>query len=185
MSETNPGVLPTEFSEEEKAQLVEEVQRDKELADESNPSNLLVRGALLRCSCGTHPRRLNLPKSYGVYAADEQHPKVHQDNCKVGDTNNISYYGVCKSNCKPEGSCQICLEPYVTPEGKKTSTSKVEGNKCVPVIVGNWYDPKEDDMIYDMDVKKDIPCLTSNSFLVCKYGGVIEVITSGQEFEEE
>ena len=182
MSENATGTLPTGLSEKEKELLVEEIQRDKELADESEPSSILVRGALLRCSCGTHPRRLNLSKSYGMYAIDEQHPKVHQDNCKVGDTNNITYYGVCKSNCKPEGSHHISLEPYVTPDGKKTSSSKVEGNKCVPIIVGNWMDPKEDDMIYDMDVDRVIPCLTTNSFLVCKYGGIIEVITSGQEY---
>lgn len=177
--------LPDEFSEEEKKLLEEEVQRDKELKSEAEPSNLLVRGALLKCSCGTHPRRLNLPKSYGVYAIDEQHPKVHQDNCVVGDNNNISYYGVCKSNCKPKGTSHICLEPYVTPEGKKTSDSKIEGNKCIPVIVGNWFDPKDDDQIFDMDVMRDIPCLTSNSFLVCKYGGIIEVITSGQDYDGE
>lgn len=175
--------LPDEFSEEEKEKLVEEVQRDKELADEMMPSSFLVRGALLRCSCGTHPRRLNLLESYGVYVEDEQHPKVHQENCKVGDESNICYYGVCKSNCKPKGSYNICLEPYVTPDGHKVSKSKVEGNKCVPVIIGNWYDPKEDDLIYDMDVQRKIPSLTKNSFLVCKYGGVIEVVTSGQEYE--
>lgn len=185
MSDNAPGMLPEEFSEEEKAMLVEEVQRDKELADESNPINILVREALLRCSCGTHPRRLNLPVSYGMYAKDEQHPKVHQENCVVGDENNISYYGVCKSNCKPQGTEFITLEPYVTPDGKKTSKEKVEGNKCVPMIVGSWMDPKEDDMIYDMDRQCEYPCLTSNSFLVCKYGGVIEVLSSGQEYTEE
>ena len=185
MKNNESGKLPEEFSDEEKLMIEEEIQRDKELADESAPSSILVRGALLRCSCGTHPRRLNLPKSYSVYATDEQHPKVHQENCIVGDSNNISYYGVCKSNCKPDESEHICLEPYVTPEGVKTSDSKVEGNKCMPAIIGNWMDVKENDTIYDIDLGRDIPCLTTNSFMVCRYGGVIEVLTSGQEYIEE
>ena len=178
------AVAISDLSDEERNQLEAEIQSQRSLKDENAPSNLVTRGALLRCSCGTHPRRLNLPQSYGVYATDERHPKMHQDNCIVGDDNNISYYGVCKSNCTPENSCSICLEPYVTPDGVKTSSEKVDGNKCVPVIVGNWFDPKEDDKIYDMDVQSNIPCITANSFLVCKYGGIIEVLTSGQEFQE-
>lgn len=183
MTKDKSGVteLPDEFTQEEKKVLEEELLRDKELQDEANPANLLVRGALLRCSCGTHPRKLNLPQSYGVYADNKEHPKVHQNNCVVGDEGNISYYGVCKSNTKPKNGKQVCLEPYVTPEGKKTSASKIDGIQCQPVIVGNWFDAKEDDLIYDMDADAYYPCLTTNSFLVCKYGGIIEVLKSGQE----
>ena len=184
MGEANTGALPEDLSEDEKKQLEEEIQRQRSLKDENDPANLLTRGALLRCSCGTHPRRLNLPQSYGVYATDEMHPKMHQDNCIYAEVDNhISYFGVCKSNCTPPNSCKICLEPYVTPEGVKTSPGKVEGNRCIPLIVGNWFDPKDDDKIYDMDVGRNIPCITSNSFLVCKFGGIIEVLTSGQEFQ--
>ncbi|BCJ93046.1 hypothetical protein acsn021_06150 [Anaerocolumna cellulosilytica] len=170
-----------ELSEDEKKLLLEEVQKSRDLGDEEAPSNLMVRGALLRCSCGTHPRRLNLPKSYGVYATDTQHPKVHELNNLVGDDKNIAYFGVCKSNNPPQ-SDTITLEPYVTPEGKKTSDSNAEGKKCEPIILGNWLDSKENDLIYDEDNDKKVPCLTVNAFTVCKYGGVIVPLTSGQEY---
>lgn len=185
MAEEIGTELNAEYSKEELEQLEEEVQNSRDLGDEQSPCNILVRGALLRCSCGSHPRRLNLPLSYGVYAVDEKHPKVHLENCEVGDPKNISYYGVCQSSTPPSSE-QICLEPYVSPEGKRASTSNAEGKKCTPVIVEKkWFDGKDDDYIYDIDKDANLESITMNSFMVCKYGGVITPVTSGQEFSEE
>lgn len=80
---------------------------EKELADELDwgtpkPENILVRGALLKCNCGTHPRRLNLPKSYGSYVDEQmEHPFVSEKDCifcEGGSDGNITYFGVCKSD---------------------------------------------------------------------------------------
>ena len=40
----------------------------------------LVRGAKLRCSCGSHGRCLNLPKSHGVYYNGA--PLVFESDCE-------------------------------------------------------------------------------------------------------
>ena len=173
-----------EMNSKDEKYLEEEFKRDREKADESQEVNLLVRGALLRCSCCTHPRRLNLPLSYGVYVKDPRHGKMHERNNIVGDPNNIAYYGVCQSSTPPD-SPTVCLEPYVTPQGEKTSTGKIDGKMCTPVIVGKWIDPKDDEDIFDQDDNTTYKAITSNSFLVCQFGGLIEPLTSGQEFEDE
>lgn len=177
--------LNGELDLEDQKKIEEEMKRVREEdADEKNPNSILVRGARLWCSCGSHPRRLNLPKSYGVYAKDEKHPKVHMENNDVGDDKNIAYYGVCNSDTHPESE-MICVEPYVTDDGKKTSDSNIDGYMCTPYILGTWLDPKEDEVIFDQDKGKNFSGLTTNSFLVCKYGGIIEVETSGQEYDGE
>lgn len=172
-----------ELSLEDQKKIEEEMKKSREEEeDEENPNNILVRGARLWCSCGTHPRRLNLPLSYGVYAKDEKHPKVHMRNNEVGDDKNIAYYGVCQSENPPKEK-MICVEPYVTDDGKKTSDSNIDGYMCTPYILGSWLDVKEDEVIFDQDKNKNFSGLTTKSFLVCKYGGVIEVETSGQEYD--
>lgn len=55
----------------------------------------LVRGALLSCDFGSHPRRLNLLKSHGIYIKD--HPMIMDSDCIVDE--NITYFGVCSSPC--------------------------------------------------------------------------------------
>lgn len=170
------------LSEENRLKL-EELTKEKEQGDDS-PANILVRGALLKCSCGSHCRRLNLPLSYGVYVGDPNHPKVHEENCIVGDVNNVAYFGVCQGQKTPEESETICLEPYVWPNGQKTSETKITGKKCKPIILGQWFDTVEDEVIYDADVNKELAGLKTKSFLVCKYGGMITPQSSGQEFTE-
>lgn len=62
----------------------------------------LVRGALLECSCGSYPRRMNLPKCHGVYIG--KNPMVNSGDHKSGD--NIQSFGSCKKKdnkpCTPE-----------------------------------------------------------------------------------
>lgn len=168
---------------EENLELIKELEREAELGDDA-PENILVRGALLQCSCGTHCRRLNLPMSYGVYIEDVEHPKVHEKNCTVGDDNNISYFGVCKSGNKPENSKEVCLEPYIWPDGTKTSSSNIDGTMCKPVTLGKWFDTLDDEKILDLDDGEKYSGLKMKSFLVCKYGGLIMAKESGQNYTE-
>ena len=157
---------------------------DEEEQGGDSPSNILVRGALLKCSCGSHCRRLNLPESYGVYIEDPNHPKVHEANCIVGDDKNITYFGVCQGGNPPQGE-DICLEPYVWPNGQKTSDAKITGKRCKPIILGQWFDTVEDEVIYDADANQEFTGIKMKSFLACKYGGIITPQSSGQEFTEE
>ena len=50
----------------------------------------------------------------------------------------------------------------------------------MPVIVNVWDDTHDDTHIG----KEGEPALTTRSFLVCKYNGLIEIVRSGQEDED-
>lgn len=53
----------------------------------------LVRGALLECSCGSYPRRMNLPTCHGVYIG--KNPMVNSGDYASAD--NIPCFGGCKN----------------------------------------------------------------------------------------
>ena len=53
----------------------------------------LVRGALLECSCGNYPRRMNLPTCHGVYIG--KNPMVNSGDYASAD--NIPCFGGCKN----------------------------------------------------------------------------------------
>ncbi|WP_284345840.1 PAAR-like protein [[Clostridium] colinum] len=56
----------------------------------------LVRGALLKCRCGSHERKLNILKDHGVYV--EEKPLAHKlDKLEF---ENIMSFGVCSSDSK-------------------------------------------------------------------------------------
>lgn len=187
------GKNQEELTEKEAEELAEiEKSLQKESLNNRLPNSILVRGATLVCTNGTHARKLNLPKDYGMYITGTEMPKVHENNCKVGDDKNISYYGICKSKNPPEGE-SIYLEPYTDEEGNKTSdekgkwpdgTSKREdpvcGVQCQPCILGKWLNPVEDEKIYDQDEHKYYQAISQASILVCKYGGFICAKKSGQ-----
>ena len=46
-----------------------------------NEQVYLVRGAMLSCRMGSHPRRLNLPQSHGEYICD--HPVIMDEDCTI------------------------------------------------------------------------------------------------------
>ncbi|SFR67911.1 PAAR-like protein [Anaeromicropila populeti] len=145
----------------------------------------LMRGALLQCNCGSHPRRLNLPEDHGevVITEDEyKHPIVHENDCVIGPTGNIDYFGVCSN--LPKNANPIVLTPYV-PDGEETppAGSIVEGGKCIPVFpLNKWSDTKEDVRIQD---GSDCKVVTTKSFLKCLNGGIITPLSSGMEYKGE
>ncbi len=145
----------------------------------------LVRGAELKCTCGTNKRKLNLGECHGVYI--KGHAVVHELDCIQGDTENITWFGACKS-AKEELETDDIL--VVGDDGKKRS-----GKKCKPHIIGVWMDSYDATKIVDNgdkitdDTGNPVACntLTVGSFLVCKYGGIIAPMNSGQarEIKEE
>lgn len=133
----------------------------------------LVRGAMLACQYGSHPRRLNLPQCHGVYMMEK--PVVREDDCVV--EKNIKFFGICQCGTPPEGAENVKLVAYGKDEESKEN---VEGPKCAPDIVGKWRAVKE-----STEISGKEKAVTMNSYLVCRCGGLIQPISSGQDYEEE
>ena len=155
----------------------------------------LVRGALLRCDYGSHPRKLNLPVCHAVYSEDA--PVVHDKDCEVGDEKNISTFGICDSPklaSEIESGKNIFQKWFksdkillVSEDGK----SNIKGYPCTPVIVGGkWLNSHPHTLIaknclgakfISPENRTYYPALTTDSFLVCKFCGLIEPENSGQD----
>lgn len=73
---------------------------------------------------------------------------------------------------------EIRLAGYV-PEGKKEEVEDVQGLECTPDIIGEWRGIKK-----RTNVAGDFPALTMESYLICSCGGIIQPVTSGQEYKE-
>ncbi len=155
--------------------------------DGKKNNEYLVRGAELQCTGGTHTRKLNLSPCHGVYV--KGHPLVHELDCLPGDGENITWFGICNKEGLETESIIITRD-----DGEK-----VHGLKCHPEIVGIWIDSYDGTKIVDNgnkmedDAENPVGCntLTVGSFLVCKHGGIISPVNSGQhrevkvaEFEE-
>lgn len=148
----------------------------------------IVRGAELRCTCGSHMRRLNLSPCHGVYV--NEHPMVHMMDCKEGEGAefNIPPFGVCSSPHNPNGG-DILLVAEAGVDG--VSPGNVRGKPCTPNIAyGKWCNTHPTTLIADNEAgAREIDpnnrtfyrALTMDSFLYCAYDGFIEPHTSGQE----
>ncbi len=135
------------------------------MADGGDKKEYLVRGALLHCREGSHPRRLNLPKSHGSYIYEQ--PQITDEDCTE---KNISCFGICGSSTPPKGAETVRFAGYV-PEGSNETAEDVQGKKCIPDIIGKWRNPHGH-------------APTMDSYLICACGGTIEPCTSGQEYED-
>ena len=70
------------------------------------------------------------------------------------------------------------------PEGSfigDAASGTVTGTPCIPDIIDIWDDAHEETHIG----KENEEAITTRSFLVCSYGGLIEIIRSGQEDSDE
>lgn len=128
----------------------------------------LVRGALLQCECGSHPRKMNLKRSHGIYVNGK--PQILQSDCTL---ENIPFFGICSSETPPKDAETVSFEAY------GNSEQTVTGCQCCPDIIGKWRNCNEAN---GKDV--DELMVTNESYLVCRCGGLIQVIKSGQELEE-
>lgn len=147
----------------------------------------VVRGALLKCRYGSHCRRLNLPRCHGVYVLN--HPIMFKKDCVAGtegDDINVTTFGVCSSpNNRTGGSIRLLKEAQRNPDGTFKEGGVVDGTitgtPCIPEIVGEWESTHEDAHIGPEGEE----ALVTSSFLVCRHGGLIEIIRSGQEDSDE
>ena len=78
------------------------------------------------------------------------------------------------------------------PEGSFTgdaASGTVTGTPCIPDIIDIWDDAHEETHIGAHEEthigKENEEAITTHSFLVCSYGGLIEIIRSGQEDSDE
>ncbi|MGL5085559.1 MAG: PAAR-like protein [Clostridium sp.] len=146
---------------------------------ERRQEEYLVRGAMMHCSCGSHYRRLNLPKCHGIYTSDR--PMMNENDSLPGDTFNIPTFGVCNSKSNNTGG-SILLKKDVPRNVFGQPTGDVSGNvrgmPCSPIIITTWLCPREKIIVGDG------LAITPQSFVVCKYEGIIEVVDSGQ-FDEQ
>lgn len=79
----------------------------------------------------------------------------------------VKFFGICK-NCT-EGE-EICVK---TEDGE----DKITGIKCEPDLLGSaWFDTKDNSLIATEKL------VTGKSFLMCKNGECITVVTSGEEY---
>lgn len=155
---------------------------------EKSDYEYVVRGAKLCCRCGSHIRMLNLPECHGVYI--KENPMVHECDCVQGihRQGNISWFGVCTADRSQElPGDNVCYE--LTKENNKDGVEgqTEPGKKCQPIIVGVWQDVYDKTKIVDKwegDIEREeaLSSITTGSFLVCAYGGIIEPLTSGQEY---
>lgn len=161
----------------------------------------LVRGALLRCRHGTHARRLNLLLDHAVYVRGC--PMIHEFNCETVDEKNITWFGVCQSPCPPKTNIVLLTsDPPRDSSGEPIGEAQgtVEGRKCEPFIVSyQWKDTYPKTRIIDNGelnpgdrnaaktdgTGKGEASVTTLSFLVCNWGGLIEPYTSGQELADQ
>nr|WP_317358993.1 DUF4280 domain-containing protein [uncultured Tyzzerella sp.] len=153
------------------------------------PEQYVVRGAKLFCSCGSHERKLNVFKDHAVYT--EGFPMVHELDKEL--EKNITFFGVCSSGDPLLSSQSIKLVRITYDQEGNPIEDVVSGTMCVPFIIGGWRDTKENVKIIDNgdkdisdkykyreDSGKGYKSVTTKSFLICRYGGIIEPLDSGQ-----
>lgn len=158
------------------------------------PEQYVVRGAKLFCSCGSHERKLNVFKDHAVYT--EGFPMVHELDKEL--EKNITFFGVCSSGDPLLSSQSIKLVRITYDQEGNTIEDVVSGTMCVPFIIGGWRDTKENVKIIDNgdkdisdkykyreDSGKGYKAVTTKSFLICRYGGIIEPLDSGQVMLED
>ena len=121
----------------------------------------VVRGATMACACGSHKRRINLSASHGSYAGGK--PMMNDTDCQPFD--NIPYFGTCNSGENPNHT----IIHLVGEHGEIAS-----GKPCVPTFFNQWMMTKADTLV------EGRAALTTESQLVCAYGGIITFASNGQ-----
>jgi hypothetical protein len=164
-------------------------------SSDNAPEEYLVRGAYLACTYGTHHRRLNLPRSHGVYIKDRDHCLMNAADCKPGEGQgyNIPPFGICRAPGFPRGDKPTVLlktetknpltgEPYRDGNGRTVNAEEnVKGCRCEAAFVDNLWQNTHSKTLVHLKGEPLYPALTTNSCLVCEYGGLVYPINSGQE----
>ncbi|MBC2580547.1 DUF4280 domain-containing protein [Clostridium sp. DJ247] len=123
----------------------------------------VVRGAKMKCKFGSHKRKINLPVSHGSYVNGK--PMMNAgDRVEV---KNITWFGTCQGSCPSSGTIYLIGENGGT----------VSGKKCIPKILGDWVNTKENTKV------EGKAALTMESKVYCMYGGEITFASDGQQDE--
>jgi len=122
----------------------------------------IVRGAKMKCTKGTHKRKINLPLGHGAYV--NEYPMMNKKD-KDADKN-IKYFGICKDGCK------VGADIYLLDED---GNQLPPGKECIVTILGDGWMTVKDDTLVEGE-----PALTLDSTLTCIYGGIISFVTDGQ-----
>ena len=181
----------------EQIEFVEEMIDEKERIEKFEVNNdeieedFVVRGATLKCRYGSHERKLNLLKDHAVYINDL--PMIHERNIDLQ-----TYFGVCSSPEPMPSSEQVELIKITYDSNGNEIENVVKGTKCNMCIIGYWNETDEEVKIVDNgdicerdklkdreDETKGFNAVTTKSFLICKYKGIIEFVDSGQVIPEE
>ncbi len=168
---------------QEESDLIEQMQ--DYLENHTNDEyEYVVRGALLHCDCGSHHRRLNLPECHGIYVGTN--PLMRNDDCNAGIEGpdiNITSFGICNgpgSGSIGEGEGSLATE-IMGEDGfpiiGETDGGIITGNICKANFPIQMWENTHDKTQINEESKF---VLTTNSFLKCKYGGIIRIVKSGQ-----
>ncbi len=122
----------------------------------------VVAGAILSCSCGTQPTRLELPLSHGVSIKGKAQANVED----YVSGRNIVSFGNCSSVQNPAVQSSTMVDSY-----------GVKKSPCVPVLTMPWIGGKEDVQIEGRSA------LLSGCRHQCLYGGSIRIEDDGQNLE--
>ncbi|UHA74778.1 DUF4280 domain-containing protein [Paenibacillus sp. 481] len=129
----------------------------------SDVHQYVVRGASMKCDCGSHRRKINLPTSHGSYVNGQ--PMMNESDCKPVD--NISHFGIC-TGAKNQSGAVIYLIAEET-------GATISGKPCLPAILSNWMKVKENAKV------EQKAALTTQSELLCELGGLITFLSNGQD----
>ena len=153
-----------------------------------NSLEYVVRGAPILCNCGTHSRHLDMLSSHGFYVNGKA--VAFEGDRKPEE--NIPYFGHCQSPCHNlSETISLKMQKNVNAEGVSLTEydgAVYEGVKCIPEFHSNWKNTHEETLIAK-DGKKGTDeavyerAVTTASFLVCRQGGIVYPLTSGQHDE--
>lgn len=165
------------------------------MSGDGENTRYLVRGAVLRCTMGSHPRQLNMPKSHGTFIKDNEKAFANKNDC-IGEYDsmsiseiqgnpkesntpieecNIRMFGICKSGSNPSTKDDVKFACFDS-EGNETETP-ASGKQCYVQIDGPWEEANDTVIIKD----ENGHAITVDSRLKCKFGGIIYVADHGQE----
>ncbi|MBQ3105289.1 MAG: DUF4280 domain-containing protein [Lachnospiraceae bacterium] len=119
---------------------------------------LVVTGAVVSCTFGTLPG--NVTVSSQTLCLGEGRPAA-----TIMDASPM--------NIRPFGMCTTLSNPQVA-AATAAAMGVLTPQPCVPVPVGGWLPTKPNVLIGGK------PCLTSDSKLMCSYGGCISIVSPGQ-----
>lgn len=141
------------------------------------------------CSMGLRDSKIVLRKSHGVYLKNRAQMTVKDQDSEI----NVICFGGCRSAENPLTAAEAekiagdvkeatgqsfekQVKDIFTTEGEGGSKSMQCVGECTPEIVSVQWDKEKE----DVSVEPGQNALMGEATLVCKFGGIIKIIGSGQ-----